>query len=220
MLEDAEAVAREACERILAAASAAIHERGRFRIVMAGGSTPERAYNLLAAAESEWGRWEIYLGDERCLAAGHPERNSVLVERTLSGRVPIPAHKIHPIEAELGPEQAADRYQEIVADALPFDLVLLGMGEDGHTASLFPGHFHNEERLVCAVHAAPKPPPERVSLTPRALVNSRNILFLITGEAKRDAVTAWLDGASLPVAQIAAQGRHEVLVDREAAPSS
>ena len=218
LLEDAEAVAIEARDRILAAASEAIHNRGRFRLVVAGGRTPEQTYNLLAEAESQWERWELYFGDERCLPADHPERNSVLVERTLGRRVPIPPHQIHPMEAELGPGEAAVRYSEIVTDALPFDLVLLGMGEDGHTASLFPGHPSPDGQLVCAVHDAPKPPPERVSLTPNALKNSRNILFLITGETKRNAITAWLGGIQLPASQIAAEGKHEVLIDRAAAP--
>ncbi len=218
LLEDGEAVALEARDRILAAASEAIHNRGCFRLVVAGGRTPERTYNLLAAATSEWERWELYFGDERCLPADHPERNSVLVEQTLGSKVPIPQHLIHPMEAELGPGEAAARYSEIVTDALPFDLVLLGMGEDGHTASLFPDHPSPDGQLVCAVHDAPKPPPERVSLTPKALVNSRNILFLITGETKRQAVTAWLDGIQLPASQIAVEGTHEVLIDRAAAP--
>ncbi len=216
LLEDGEAVALEARDRILNAANTAIRERGCFRIVMAGGTTPEQTYNLLVPEDSKWDKWELYLGDERCLPADHPDRNSVMVERTLSSRVPIPQQQIHPIEAELGPEQAASRYSEIVTNAMPFDLVLLGMGEDGHTASLFPGHSHPEEKLACAVHDAPKPPPERVSLTTRALVNSRNILFLITGEAKRNAVSAWLDGASLPVTEIAREGKHEVLIDQAA----
>ncbi|MCP4126962.1 MAG: 6-phosphogluconolactonase [Gammaproteobacteria bacterium] len=218
LLEDAEAVALEARDRILAAASEAIHDRGCFRMVVAGGSTPERSYNLLAEAESDWGRWELYFGDERCLPAEHPERNSVLLERTLSHRVPIPPHQIHPIAAELGAEQAAAHYQEIVADALPFDLVLLGMGEDGHTASLFPDQSAPDGQLVCAVHNAPKPPPERVTLTQKALVSSRKILFLITGETKRSAVNAWLNGSSLPASQIAGKGKHEVLIDQAANP--
>ncbi len=220
LLEDAEAVALEARDRILSAASEAIGKRGRFRIVMSGGNTPERTYNLLAEAESQWERWELYFGDERCLPADHPQRNSSLLERTLGHLVPIPQHQIHPIAAELGSEHAASSYQELIAKAVPFDLVLLGMGEDGHTASLFPGHPSPEGQLVCAVHNAPKPPPERVSLTPEALKNSRSILFLITGERKRNAVNAWLDGISLPVSQIALEVKHDVLIDRAANPFS
>jgi 6-phosphogluconolactonase len=218
LLEDSEAVALEARDRILTAASAAIHDRGRFRMVVAGGRTPEQTYNLLAEAQSEWGQWELYFGDERCLSADHPERNSALLERTLIHRVPISPHRIHPIAAELGAEQAAASYQEVIADALPFDLVLLGMGQDGHTASLFPGHPTPYGQLVCAVHNAPKPPPERVSLTPTALADSRNILFLITGATKCNAVTDWLEGVPLPASQIAGEAKHEVLIDRAAAP--
>jgi len=208
----------EARDRILAAASASIQERGRFRLVLAGGSTPERTYNLLTEAQSEWERWELYFGDERCLPAGHPERNSALLEQTLMHQLPIPPQQIHPIAAELGAEQAAAGYQTIVEGALPFDLVLLGMGEDGHTASLFPGHSIADGQLVCAVHNAPKPPSDRVSLTPKALTDSRNILFLITGASKHNAVNEWLDGAPLPASQIASKAKYEVLIDRAAAP--
>ncbi len=207
----------EARDQILSAASTAIKERGCFRLVVAGGSTPERAYNLLAESQSEWERWELYFGDERSLPADNPERNSALLERTLLRNAPIPPQQIHPIAAELGPEHGADSYQEIIANALPFDLVLLGLGEDGHTASLFPGHTTPEEQLVCAVHNSPKPPPDRVSLTPKALVNSRNILFLITGASKSKAVAEWLNGVSLPASQIAGKAKHQVLIDRAAA---
>lgn len=216
LLEDSEAVAQEARDRILAAATASIQEQGRFRLVLAGGSTPEKTYNLLAEAQSEWDRWELYFGDERCLPADHPERNSALLERTLMHQLPIPPHQIHPIATELGAERAAASYQKIVAHALPFDLVLLGMGEDGHTASIFPGHSIADGQLVCAVHNAPKPPPERVTLTAKALTESRNILFLITGATKRDAVTNWLDGVQLPISSIASKTEHQVLIDRAA----
>jgi len=131
-------------------------------------------------------------------------------------QLPIPLHQIHPIATELGAERAAASYQKIVEHALPFDLVLLGMGEDGHTASLFPGHPTPDEQLVCSVHNAPKPPPERVTLTAKALTESRNILFLITGATKRDAVTNWLDGVQLPISSIASKTEHQVLIDRAA----
>lgn len=216
VLENAEAVAREAVRRILKAAQQAIAERGVFRIVLAGGRTPERAYGLLAASASDWSRWEVYYGDERCLPREDPERNSVLAARALLDHVGIPTSQVHAIQAHLGPLSAARLYGAVIENMLPFDLVLLGMGEDGHTASLFPGQQHPPGELVHAVFASPKPPPERVSLSAKALGHTRELLFLITGAGKREAVAAWRRGRALPVAGIHPGGRGEVLIDRAA----
>ncbi|MCK4709051.1 MAG: 6-phosphogluconolactonase, partial [Gammaproteobacteria bacterium] len=110
------------------------------------------------------------------------------------------------IPAEMGSIKGAESYQLQISNQTPFDTVLLGMGEDGHTASLFPGHdWINAEsdQLALAVHGAPKAPPERISLSLSALQNCRQMLVLITGESKRDAVKQWLQGSRLPVAEVA-----------------
>lgn len=213
VFDSADAVASEAAERILQAANSAISTRGRFRLVLAGGRTPEAAYRLLATADTDWSRWECYFGDERCLPVDDAERNSVMADTTLLGRVPIPAANIHPIPAELGAEAAATAYEPVVSDALPFDLVLLGIGEDGHTASLFPGHQHPARQLVHAVHNAPKPPPDRVSLSARALSNAQQVLVMATGAGKRAALDAWRAGEQLPVAEIGGPAAVDVLTD-------
>lgn len=216
-LRDADAVAPEVAGQILAAAAEAIGARGRFALVLAGGRTPLAAYNLLVGEDADWDRWHIFLGDERCLAASDAGRNSVCAAKAFVDRVPIPADNVHWIPAELGGQPAAEAYESVVAPVLPFDLVLLGMGEDGHTASLFPGHALPEGPLVIPVKGAPKPPPERVSLTPRALAACRQMLILITGADKRGAVDAWRRGADLPVVRVASQGRARVLIDKAAA---
>ncbi len=213
--DNADAVAEAACERILKLANDAIEVRGIFRLVLAGGSTPEKAYQLLAQAPSNWDKWEIYFGDERCLPVDDPERNSVMAARCLTSKVAIPAQQCHAIPSELGPEQAALAYSNIVAAAVPFDLVLLGMGEDGHTASLFPGHTHDLEQWTHPVFGAPKPPPERVSLSAKALGQTRNLLYLITGQSKVEAVQAWRKGDALPVSSISTE-IGEVLIDKAA----
>ena len=220
LFEDATAVAVAARDRILAAARESIAARGRFSIVLAGGSTPEKSYALLAATESAWDAWHIYFGDERCLPADHPQRNSQMTRRTLTGQVPIPASQIHTISAELGAETAAQHYSKLVAATLPFDLVLLGMGEDGHTASLFPEQIHPHELTAVPVHNAPKPPPDRVSLNTATLGSCRQLLFLITGGGKRDAVAYWRSGINLPVSAIRPKGPGEVLIDRAAWPQN
>ena len=214
--KDATAVAVAARNRIMASAQASIAARGRFSIVLAGGSTPEKSYALLTSGESKWSAWHVYFGDERCLPTNHPQRNSQMAHRTLTGQIPIPADQIHPIPAEQGAEAAAQRYSELLAGILPFDLVLLGMGEDGHTASLFPGHIHPDKLPVVAVHDAPKPPADRVSLNTITLNSCRQLLFLITGNGKRKAVARWRGGASLPVSAIQPKGAGEVLIDQAA----
>jgi len=217
VLEDDAAVAREGARRVLAAAKRAIDERGLFRIVLAGGRTPQAMHRLLSEAAADWGRWHIYFGDERCLPADDNERNSRAAALVWLDRVPIPTENVHAIPAELGAEAAAAIYRPAVAAALPFDLVTLGMGEDGHTASLFPGQEHPAEELVHAVHQAPKPPPDRVSLGFDALSRARETLLLVTGASKRPAISAWREGERLPIARVGGGSPVQVLLDRDAA---
>ena len=214
--DDPDAVAEETMQRILQSASRAIAERKLFSIVLAGGHTPEAAYRLLVGADTDWSRWEIYFGDERCLPVDDAERNSLMAARALLDSVAIPAANIHPIPAELGAEAAAGAYESVIKSALPFDLVLLGIGEDGHTGSLFPGQQHPAEQLVHAVHNSPKPPPDRVSLSVRALSEAREVLVLATGSGKRAAIQAWQAGEPLPIAEIGGPAPVDVLLDRAA----
>ena len=215
-LETAEQVAETTCQHILNAADTAIAERGKFKLVLAGGSTPEKVYRLLAKANADWANWHIYYGDERCLPADHQDRNSLIASRVLLDKVAIPANQIYTMPAELGPEVAADRYKLAVSKAGTFDMVLLGMGEDGHTASLFPGHPHPQDELVHAVYKSPKPPPERVSLSAKALSNTRELIFLITGSNKQEAVNLWRSGSDLPVASIVPENPIDVYIDSDA----
>ena len=213
---DADAVASAATALILSAADAAIAARGEFRLVLAGGTTPGKVYRLLAASQANWSSWQIYFGDERCLPATDPERNSRMAATAWLDHVIIPRGNVHPIPAEQGSQTAAKAYAALIAAARPFDMVLLGIGEDGHTASLFPGHEYQASEQVHAVSGAPKPPPERVSLSREALSDSRDVLILVTGKGKRDAVQRWRAGEDLPIAHITARDHLRVLIDREA----
>jgi len=217
IFSDGTAVAEQACERILAAAKKAIAERGAFRIVLAGGTTPEASYRALAASESDWANWHVYIGDERCLPTDDAERNSVMAARSLTSHVAIPDEQVYLIPAEQGAETAAQAYANIIGAALPFDMVLLGMGEDGHTASLFPGHEHNEDEITHAVHNAPKPPSDRVSLSAATLANTRELLMLITGAGKQDPLSRWRAGEALPIATINAENTL-IMLDEAAWP--
>lgn len=217
LFDDKAAVARSAAQHILAAAGSAIERHGQFRLCLAGGTTPTAAYELLAGADADWAYWWIYHGDERCLPVEDQERNSLAADKAWLSQVPLPREQVFAIPAERGPAAAAECYEAIVETALPFDLVLLGIGEDGHTASLFPGRTLPDDRLVVPVYDSPKPPPERVSLTIPALSQSDRVLILVTGEGKADAVRRWSEGEPLPVARAAASARTLVLMDRAAA---
>jgi len=217
VVADSATVAHVAAERILLAAAEAIADHGHFTLVLAGGSTPQAAYRLLAVADAAWSQWHIYFGDERCLPADDHERNSRMAFEAWLTHVPIPREQIHLIRAEQGAERAAAEYNALIEAVLPFDLVLLGMGEDGHTASLFPGQQHTDDAWAVPVYHAPKPPPERVSLTSHALSNSRALLLMVTGETKHEALQRWANGESLPVTTLHPQTPIQLLLDRAAA---
>ena len=210
------ALATAVCEHILQSAGKAISRHGVFRIVLAGGATPAAVYRQLAATASDWSRWQVYFGDERCLPADHPERNSVMASEHWLGRVAVPVANIHTINAETGAAVAAQAYAPLIEQARPFDMVLLGMGEDGHTASLFPGQLHAAGELVLAVHDAPKPPPDRVSLGVAALNAAAEVLVLVSGAGKHSAVQRWKQGENLPVARIHGQAGVDVYIDKVA----
>lgn len=219
-LASADQVAVEAGQSILMAAHQAILSRDNFRIVLAGGNTPAQTYALLSKANTDWSKWHIYYGDERCLPAEDAERNSKMAARAWLNAVAIPPAQIHPIPAQLGAIAAAQHYTEIIQPVLPFDLVLLGLGEDGHTASLFPHQSHAPHELVHPIFNAPKPPAERVSLSVAALSQTRKLIFLITGSNKREAVAAWQRGDNLPVAQIRSLDEAIVFIEQTALPYS
>lgn len=214
-LGTADEVAEAASQDILQAAIKAIAERGKFKLVLAGGTTPEKVYRLLAQTNADWQHWWIYHGDERCLPVDHKDRNSLMAREVWLSHVDIPQTQIFDIPAELGPAQGALAYRSIVEAAMPFDVVLLGMGEDGHTASLFPGHVNKTGELTHAVSNSPKPPPERVSLSAKTLSNAAEVMFLITGANKHEAFEKWLAGDDLPVAGI--RGEKTVIYTDKAA---
>ena len=195
-----------ATQAILHAAQQAISQRGSFHIVLAGGTTPRRIYESLRDAGAGWAAWHVYFGDERCLPPGHVERNSRMAAVAWLDHVAIPREQVHPVPAESGAEVAAASYAQTVGGIEQFDLVLLGLGEDGHTASLFPGYKWGntpDAPAAIAVHNAPKPPPDRVSLSAQRLSAAHQVFFLVTGEAKRQAVKDWRNGAGIPAAAIA-----------------
>ncbi len=206
---------------IVEAANQAIAVRGAFHLVLAGGTTPQHIYTALKEVEADWDAWHVYFGDERCLPPEHAERNSRMALDAWLLHVPIPAEQVHPIPAELGGEDAARAYTAVLKGIHEFDLVLLGLGEDGHTASLFPMQAWEHAISwppVLPVHDAPKPPPDRVSLSPERLSQTRQVLFLVAGAGKARAVRDWREGVAIPASHITAPEGVDVYLDQAASP--
>ena len=171
--------------------------RGRFTVALSGGSTPAALYRLLAspplADDIDWSRWHVFWGDERCVPPDHPDSNFGMARRTLLDHVPIPPSQVYRMVGEDPPQQAAADYALALADALApdgrLDLALLGIGDDGHTASLFPGTvaLEERERLVVA-NWVPHLDAYRITLTLSTLNRARSVAVLATGADKADAV--------------------------------
>lgn len=207
VLATAEEVAEAAAAEI-----ADVLRGGAQTLVLAGGTTPKRCYELLAELDVQWGRVSVLFGDERCVPPDHPDSNYRMVKESLLDRV-APA-TVYRMPAELGPDEGADAYAEVVANVAPLDLVLLGVGEDGHVASLFPGHpLLRASGLTAGIRDSPKPPPERVTLTLEAIRDAGRVLIIATGAGKADAVALARRGET-PSGMIAGA---RWLIDRAAA---
>lgn len=216
-LPDSAALAQHVCQGTELLANQCIAANGRFIVVLSGGSTPAALYRRLGHIKTDWHRWHIYFGDERYLPPGHPERNDTLARQTWLDHVAIPAAQIYAVPDAGSVYAAAAAYDAMLQQTPRFDLVLLGLGEDGHTASLFPGpaaHANGLQHTI-AVSDAPKPPAERISMNAQRLSEADAIWFLVTGEAKRAALTAWLGGAELPPKHIAPVQGVDIFTDIE-----
>jgi len=201
--ESIESLRHSVCDAIVHSANEAIAQRGLFSIVLAGGNTPRAVYRLLRDVKMDWSKWHIYHGDERCLPSNHVDRNSLMAEQAWLQYVTIPVSQIHDIPAQLGPVAGAKAYAETLKNADTFDMVILGLGEDGHTASLFPNHVVDNSADAVPVFNSPKPPAERITISQNRLNNSREVIFLVTGAGKQEAVDNWRKGVAIPATLIA-----------------
>lgn len=210
-------------EAAAAAAAALLVEavRADGSLVLAGGSTPRRAYELAAAADGDWGGAEIWFGDDRCVPATDPRSNQLLVRESLLDRLLVPP-LVHAMQTRLPAAEAAAAYDEELREAL-LDLVLLGLGPDGHTASLFPGSpsLDETDRLAVAAEPGLEPFVERVTLTIPALASGAHVVFLVVGAGKAEAARRAFGEA--PSAQVPAslvrsrEGRTTAILDAAAA---
>jgi len=233
VVADADALAKAAAERVLARIG---HASGRVAVCLTGGSTPQRLYELMATepyrSALPWNLIHWFWGDDRYVPQDDPRSNAGMARRRLLDRIPVPAGNIHAIATGGASAQEAARLYEAElrrfygAERLDperplFEMVLMGLGSDGHTASLFPGHaeLEEKERWVTGVdEAGLEPFVPRVTLTFPALASTREMLFLVSGHDKREVLTRAFSGANLPATRAYCDGEIVWLVDRDAAP--
>jgi 6-phosphogluconolactonase len=197
---DTQTLGQRAAELVAQLSAEAIAARGRFIVALSGGSLPKILGPTLAAdAHIDWFVWHVCWADERCVPPSHPDSNYSVAKKYFFDYVSIPSSQIYNPDTSLDPASTAAAYEDTLAQlfASPalrllapppprFDLILLGMGEDGHTASLFPGHplLHETEHWVAPIYDSPKPPPERITLTLPLINNARQVIFITAGAGK------------------------------------
>jgi 6-phosphogluconolactonase len=210
---DGEAVALRAARVTVAAIAAARLLHGVAHLALAGGTTPRRCYELLGPMLDDWTGVHLWYGDERCVAADHPDANALMVHQALVA----PGALEHVMPGTLGPDAGAATYAAELGDTV-LDVTHLGIGPDGHTASLFPNHpLLDATGVAVGVHDSPKPPPERITLTLAKLNQSHRILVLADGAGKADAVERILAGPDRATpASLLDRGRVELIVDAAA----
>jgi 6-phosphogluconolactonase len=233
---DPDAVAERAAEEIVRHLRAARAERDEVHVALAGGGSPKHTYELLAREPAEWERSHVWFADERCVGPADDESNYRMVAEALLQPAAIAPERIHRMEGELGPDEGARRYAGALRAAIDggtlasdggtpvLDLIVLGIGEDGHVASLFPDAptLDAPAGSVCLpVRGSPKPPPERITLSMPVLRATPRCLLLAAGEEKRDAIAAMLGEPTHHVpASMLRRERLTAIVDDAATPSA
>jgi 6-phosphogluconolactonase len=238
---DDEKAAQRACTEIARRLQGALRERGAAHLALSGGGTPACTYELLASQLDDWEHVEVWFADERCVGPQDDQSNYLLASQTLLSHAPgLVERRVHRMRGELGPQDGARAYERELREYAPsqdvadddgggeraapaLDVIVLGIGPDGHVASLFPGAptLDAEETQLClGVHDSPKPPPERITLTLPVLHAARRCVLLATGASKADAVNAMLGEPSRHVpASLLRRERLSVIVDDDAGPA-
>lgn len=202
---------------VIKAQKEAVDRKGRFTVAISGGSLPKMLRGLVGNPGAKWNEWQVFYADERVVPLDHPDSNHKLCNEELFSKVTIPEANVHPIDVSLldDLEELADAYEkELIrefaqkdAARFPvFDLILLGMGPDGHTCSLFPGHelLSEEDRWVAFLEDSPKPPPKRITLTYPVVNHAAKVIFVATGAGKADILSQVLDSPEqgLPASRV------------------
>jgi len=191
---------------ILKAQKEAIEKKDRFTVALSGGSLPKMLKGLIPLPGIKWDKWQVFYADERIVPLDHPDSNHALCSKELFSEIPLPQNNIHAIDYSLADdlEELSDEYERQLIKEFAqkdsarfpvFDLILLGMGPDGHTASLFPGHelLTESDRWVAYVEDSPKPPPKRITFTFPAINHALRVVFVATGSSKVSTLSTVLD---------------------------
>lgn len=198
-------VSDKVCEFVVEIANKAIQERGIFTVGLSGGSVSKFLCNGLPSKTTDWSKWRVFFCDERHVSFDDPECTYTIYEKGLMSKVPLAKEHVYSDDPSITVSEAAERYVKILksvfSEGLPrFDLLILGMGPDGHTCSLFPGHalLKEDKVWVAPISDSPKPPPQRITLTFPVIQNSRNAVFVSCGSGKADMVQRVLEGKEEP----------------------
>ncbi|KAJ3569283.1 hypothetical protein NP233_g5150 [Leucocoprinus birnbaumii] len=210
VFDDSPTLVSSLADFVVKAQKEAVDKKGRFTIALSGGSLPKTLGGLIGHEGVKWDKWHVFYVDERVVPLDHPDSNHLACQAALFSKVAIPPAQIHTINVELleDPDELADEYEKQLIQEFAsrdsarfpvFDLILLGMGPDGHTASLFPGHelLQEADRWVASIDDSPKPPPKRITLTYPVINHAARVAFVATGEGKQDVLKDVLDHPEL-----------------------
>lgn len=230
VLKDSNLLAQEAAKHFIEIAKASLASHQRFTVALSGGSTPQKLYKLLASDYKhalDWSKVFVFFGDERFVPPYESESNYAMADEVLLSRIDLPEDNIFPFATiDISPEDAGHLYEKelkkFFGDQIVFDLIFLGLGEDGHTASLFPGHpevVNPSASLVKVVEKAPKAPATRLSFTYKLINQAQNVIFLVAGQGKAKALKNIFEGpGTVPAALVKPEkGKLVWLLDEEAA---
>ena len=202
IFDDEMSLSKALAQEILNIAKKSIFEKDCFSIVLTGGQSVLNLYKILSKSDSNWEKWHIYIGDERCVPMRHKDRNDQVINEIWLDNSTISKNNIHFIQAELGLIEAQKEYEKVLKKIDKFDVVLLSVGEDGHVASLFPNHSYPDNKMVVIEGNSPKSPKQRLSMSYKQLNKSNYIFKLLIGKSKQQVVHLLQKTTNLPITKV------------------
>jgi len=202
IFDDEMSLSKALAQEVLNIAKKSIFEKDCFSIVLTGGQSVLNLYKILSKSDSNWEKWHIYIGDERCVPMRHKDRNDQVINEIWLDNSTISKNNIHFIQAELGLIEAQKEYEKVLKKIDKFDVVLLSVGEDGHVASLFPNHSYPDNKMVVIESNSPKSPKQRLSMSYKQLNKSNYIFKLLIGKSKQQAVHLLQKNTNLPMTKV------------------
>ena len=202
IFDDEMSLSKTLAQEILNIAKKSIFEKDCFSIVLTGGQSVLNLYKILSKSDSNWEKWHIYIGDERCVPMRHKDRNDQVINEIWLDNSTISKNNIHFIQAELGLIEAQKEYEKVLKKIDKFDVVLLSVGEDGHVASLFPNHSYPDNKMVVIEGNSPKSPKQRLSMSYKQLNKSNYIFKLLIGKSKQQVVHLLQKTTNLPITKV------------------